>query len=163
MTAALRGHHPDSVVERVTIDMRDDAPASVHALTIEDLVEGVWKPFIRSLTAPDASQTLLHGDPHIGNTYLLADGDLGFLDWQVARRGNFSLDLGYFLQGALTTDDRRIAERQLLQEYRDALGLPARRTRPLTTARPAAMTSWPGVPSASTTLWAWNSGWGKQR
>jgi Protein of unknown function (DUF1679) len=49
----------------------------------------------------------------------------GFLDWQVARRGNFSLDLGYFLQGALTTEDRRTAERALLEEYCDALGLPA--------------------------------------
>ena len=58
--------------------------------------------------------TLLHGDPHIGNTYLLADGDIGFLDWQVLRRGNFSLDLGYFLQGAVTIDDRRVCERALI-------------------------------------------------
>ena len=43
----------------------------------------------------------------------------------MARRGNFSLDLGYFLQGALTTEDRRSAERALLEEYRGALGLPA--------------------------------------
>ena len=49
----------------------------------------------------------------------------GFLDWQVARRGNWSLDLGYFLQGALTVDDRRRSERALLEEYREALGLPA--------------------------------------
>ncbi len=103
----------------------DDAPASVHALTIDHLVEGIWKPFIRTLTAPGVPQTLLHGDPHIGNTYLLPNGDVGFLDWQVARHGNFSLDLGYFLQGALTTEDRRVAERQLLEEYRDALELPA--------------------------------------
>lgn len=102
-----------------------DAPASVHALTIDELVEGIWKPFIRTLTAPGTPVTLLHGDPHIGNTYLTPDGDLGFLDWQVARRGNFSVDLGYFLQGALVTADRRAAERDLLAEYRAALGLPA--------------------------------------
>ncbi|MGU3503155.1 phosphotransferase family protein [Mycobacterium sp. C31M] len=102
-----------------------DAPASVHALTIDELVEGIWKPFIRTLTAPGVTQTLLHGDPHIGNTYLTPVGDLGFLDWQVARRGNFSVDLGYFLQGALVTADRRAAERDLLAEYRAALGLPA--------------------------------------
>ena len=102
-----------------------DAPASVHALTIEELVEGIWKPFIRTLTAPGTAQTLLHGDPHIGNTYLTPDGDTGFLDWQVARRGNFAVDLGYFLQGALTTEDRRSAERDLLAQYRGALGLPA--------------------------------------
>ncbi|MDT5077436.1 MAG: hypothetical protein QOJ80_2073 [Mycobacterium sp.] len=101
----------------------DDAPASVHALTIDELISDVWKPYIRTLTV--GPPTLLHGDAHVGNTYLLPDGELGFLDWQVARRGNFSLDLGYFLQGALTTEDRRRHERTLLETYRDALELPA--------------------------------------
>lgn len=101
----------------------DDAPASVHALSIDALIEDVWKPYIRTLTT--STVTLLHGDAHIGNTYLVPSGDVGFLDWQVARRGNFSLDLGYFLQGALTTADRRATERDLLEEYRGALGLPA--------------------------------------
>ena len=93
------------------------------ALSIEDLIESIWKPYIATLTA--SPQTLLHGDPHIGNTYVLPDGEVGFLDWQVARRGNFSLDVGYFLQGALTIGDRRDNERELLAEYRDALALPA--------------------------------------
>ena len=101
----------------------DDAPASVHALTIASLLEDVWKPYIRTLTV--GPQTLLHGDAHIGNTYLAPTGDVGFLDWQVARRGNFSLDLGYFLQGAVTTEDRRTHERELLEVYRGELGLPA--------------------------------------
>ncbi|MET0476098.1 MAG: phosphotransferase [Mycobacterium sp.] len=101
----------------------DDAPASVHALGIDRLIDEVWKPYIRTLLT--SSVTLLHGDAHIGNTYLLPNGGVGFLDWQVARRGNFALDLGYFLQGALTTADRRDHERALLGEYRDALELPA--------------------------------------
>jgi hypothetical protein len=101
----------------------EDAPDDVMSLTITALIEDIWKPYIRSLTR--APQTLLHGDPHIGNTYLLPSGEVGFLDWQVARRGNWSLDLGYFLQGALTTEDRRSSERELLEQYRDALGLPA--------------------------------------
>lgn len=101
----------------------DDAPAEVMALTIEHLIESVWKPYITTLTA--SPQTLLHGDPHIGNSYVLPSNEVGFLDWQVARRGNFSLDVGYFLQGALTIEDRRRHERHLLSEYRDALALPA--------------------------------------
>jgi len=101
----------------------DDAPAEVMALTMERLIESIWKPYIATLTT--SPQTLLHGDPHIGNTYLLPSGEVGFLDWQVARRGNWSLDLGYFLQGALTVEDRRRSERLLLEEYRDALGLPS--------------------------------------
>jgi aminoglycoside phosphotransferase (APT) family kinase protein len=75
-------------------------------------------------TVGDGPPTLLHGDLHIGNTYVLPDDSVGFLDWQVVRRGNPSLDLGYFLQGALTTDDRRAAERDLLAVYREALELP---------------------------------------
>ena len=43
----------------------------------------------------------------------------------MVRRGNWSLDLGYFLQGALTIDERRRSERELLDEYRSALTLPA--------------------------------------
>ena len=103
----------------------DDAPASVQALAIDDLVDGIWKPFIATLTGPGVPTTLLHSDPHIGNTYLTAGGAVGFLDWQVARRGNFAVDLGYFLQGALTTADRRASERELLGEYRAHLVLPA--------------------------------------
>lgn len=99
-----------------------DAPEQVTSLTIDALIESIWKPYIRTLTA--SPQTLLHGDPHIGNTYLLPSDEVGFLDWQVARRGNWSLDLGYFLQGALTVEDRRRSERDLLEEYRGALGLP---------------------------------------
>ena len=101
----------------------DDAPGEVKSLTIDNLIDSIWKPYIRTLTA--SPQTLLHGDPHIGNTYLLPGGEVGFLDWQVARRGNFSLDLGYFLQGALTVEDRRSSERDLLEEYRRSLGLPS--------------------------------------
>lgn len=101
----------------------NDAPEEVMALTIDQLIESIWKPYIATLTT--SPQTLLHGDPHIGNTYVLPTGEVGFLDWQVARRGNFSLDVGYFLQGALTIEDRRRHERDLLAEYRGALALPA--------------------------------------
>ena len=95
----------------------------ILALSGTDLFIDIWARYIGTLTRSD--QTLLHGDPHIGNTYLLPDDDVGFLDWQMARRGNWSLDLGYFLQGALTIEDRRSGERDLLAEYRGALELPA--------------------------------------
>ena len=95
----------------------------ILALSGTDLFIDIWARYIGTLTRSD--QTLLHGDPHIGNTYLLPDDDVGFLDWQMARRGNWSLHLGYFLQGALTIEDRRSGERDLLAEYRGALELPA--------------------------------------
>jgi aminoglycoside phosphotransferase (APT) family kinase protein len=101
----------------------DTVSDEILALTGEQLFVDIWARYIGTLTR--APQTLLHGDPHIGNTYVLPDDDVGFLDWQMARRGNWSLDLGYFLQGALHIEERRRSERDLLDEYRDALTLPA--------------------------------------
>jgi hypothetical protein len=101
----------------------DTVPAEIPALSGTELFVDIWARYIGTLTT--SPQTLLHGDPHIGNTYVLPDDDVGFLDWQMARRGNWSLDLGYFLQGALTIEDRRRGERELLDEYRASLTLPA--------------------------------------
>jgi aminoglycoside phosphotransferase (APT) family kinase protein len=66
-------------------------------------------------------QTLLHGDPHPGNTYGLADGTTGFYDWQLVRSGTWAHDVGYFVISALTVADRRAHERELLAGYLDAL------------------------------------------
>lgn len=101
----------------------DTVPAEVLSMSGTEVFVDIWARYIGTLTR--SPQTLLHGDPHIGNTYVLPDDEVGFLDWQMARRGNWSLDLGYFLQGALTIEDRRSAERDLLKEYRDALNLPS--------------------------------------
>lgn len=101
----------------------DTVPAEIPALTGAELFGDIWARYITTLTT--TAPTLLHGDPHIGNTYVLPDGEVGFLDWQMVRRGNWSLDVGYFLQGALTIDDRRSAERDLIDEYRATLDLPA--------------------------------------
>ncbi len=101
----------------------DTVAPEILALSGTDLFIDIWARYIGTLTR--SAQTLLHGDPHIGNTYVLPNDEVGFLDWQMARRGNWSLDLGYFLQGALTIEDRRHGERDLLAEYRGALDLPA--------------------------------------
>ena len=66
-------------------------------------------------------QTVLHGDPHPANTYSIPGGRTGFYDWQLARTGNWSHDIGYFLAGSLAIDDRRSNERALLAEYLDVL------------------------------------------
>ena len=101
----------------------DGVPPEVQRMAGKEIMRDVWAPFIGTLA--HGGQTLLHGDPHIGNTYVLPDNGVGFLDWQVLRTGNPSLDLGYFLQGACTVEDRRAAERELVEEYRAALELPA--------------------------------------
>lgn len=65
--------------------------------------------------------TLLHGDPHPRNTYVLPDGRMGVLDWQFVRRGSWSHDVSYALIGALAPELRRAHERELLDNYRGRL------------------------------------------
>lgn len=108
-------------------------PAALRELSAEDLVGEMWARSVGSLTT--GPQTLLHGDPHIGNTYLLPDGEVGFLDWQVVRSGSWSHDVGYFLQGALTIEDRRASEVDLVEEYRASLEVPS-------DERPSAEEAW---------------------
>jgi hypothetical protein len=67
-------------------------------------------------------QTLLHGDAHLGNTYAIPGGRTGFLDWQLARTGNWSHDVGYFIVSSLGVEDRRTHDEELLAGYLDALG-----------------------------------------
>lgn len=100
----------------------DRVPAAVRALTGKQIMRDVWVPFVATLAS--GGQTLVHGDAHVGNTYIRPDDQVGFLDWQVVRRGNPSVDLGYFLQGACTVEDRRRAERELVDAYCGALDLP---------------------------------------
>src|SRR5262249_44607336 len=65
--------------------------------------------------------TLPHRDTHIGNTYLLPDGQMGFVDLQVTCRGNWSRDIGYFMISALEVEERRTREEELLRLYIDRL------------------------------------------
>lgn len=64
---------------------------------------------------------VIHGDPHIGNVYLDAGGRPCFLDWQLVQRGPWYLDVGYHLASALTVEDRRAAEHELVRHYLDRL------------------------------------------
>ena len=94
-------------------------PEEIMALGAEAAVD-LWARFVATLARGPV--TLLHADAHIGNTYALPGDEVGFLDWQVCRRGNWSQDLGYFVTGSLEIDDRRRSERQLVAAYCDELG-----------------------------------------
>ena len=52
---------------------------------------------------------------------LCCDGEAGLLDWQAVRRGHPSRELAYTLITSLTPEDRRAAQRELLDIYRRAL------------------------------------------
>jgi hypothetical protein len=86
--------------------------------TLPEIFAALWK--VQEILASEPT-TLLHGDPHIGNTYLLPDGTGGLLDWQLMVRGRWAHDLTYALTTGLDTKSRRSHERELIAYYLDEL------------------------------------------
>lgn len=74
--------------------------------------------FERNLAGP---KCLVHGDAHQGNSFLRADGERVWVDWQLARKGSPWRDVSYFLVSGLTVDERRAADRDLVEHYRQRL------------------------------------------
>lgn len=87
--------------------------------SVDELWEDVWRGQTLIRRGP---LTLLHGDPHIGNNYLLPDGRGGLLDWQLMMKGPWVHDLCYLLTTGLDTEARRRHERDLIDLYLDELG-----------------------------------------
>lgn len=78
----------------------------------------------RTLAAETGSASpwsVIHGDAHVGNLYLDGDGRPSFVDWQLVQRGPWYLDVGYHIASALTVEDRRRTERDLVRHYLDRL------------------------------------------
>jgi len=82
--------------------------------SIDALWSKLWK--VQELMEQEPT-TLLHGDPHIGNTYLLPSGKAGLLDWQLMIRGCWAHDLTYLLITGLDTEVRRKHEREFIELY----------------------------------------------
>jgi hypothetical protein len=64
---------------------------------------------------------LCHCDCHIKNTYLTADNQPRIIDWQIVTPMNWAHDVSLMMLSALTVEDRRTHERNLLRHYLDAL------------------------------------------
>jgi hypothetical protein len=60
---------------------------------------------------------LVHGDAHVGNLFLDAEGRPCLVDWQLVQRGPWYIDVGYHLGCVLPVEDRRKHERELLECY----------------------------------------------
>ncbi len=105
LEGALRDHR----------DRLSDAYAEIAAIYLDhhDALQTAWH---------EGPQTVIHGDPHIGNLYLdpRAPGGsprVGFLDWGIVNVNTPMRDVGYFLTMSLSVDDRRTHERDLLRHY----------------------------------------------
>lgn len=66
-------------------------------------------------------QTFVHSDVHLKNWYITASGAMALTDWQCASTGHWGRDFGYAIATALTVEDRRAWERDLLTMYLDEL------------------------------------------
>jgi hypothetical protein len=68
-------------------------------------------------------RSLLHGDPHSGNTYhpVGDETDVRFLDWQIVHVGSVFHDVAYFVVGMLSVEDRRRHEWEVVEHYLKAL------------------------------------------
>jgi hypothetical protein len=64
---------------------------------------------------------LVHGDAHQGNSFLRSGGERVWVDWQLVRKGSPWRDVSYFIIGALTVEERRTADRDLVEHYRQRL------------------------------------------
>jgi hypothetical protein len=65
--------------------------------------------------------SVIHGDTHIANVFLDADGRPSFVDWQLVQRGPWYLDVAYHIASTLAVEDRRRTERDLVRHYLDQL------------------------------------------
>lgn len=82
----------------------------------------IWPATLASVEAHERLPlTLAHGDVHLKNWYVAASGEMGLSDWQCATRGHWGRDVTYTIATALTVEDRRAWERELLRFYLDRL------------------------------------------
>lgn len=113
----LAGFHLEESCDRGFVAAENVIPASLFARKDE-----VWPATMDALEQQkDLPLALCHGDVHLKNWYIRHDGRTGLGDWGVAHRGHFSRDLVYTISTALTVENRRAWERELVELYLDRL------------------------------------------
>jgi hypothetical protein len=92
-------------------DRLSDAFVDIAELYIahHDELQGLWH---------EGPHTIIHGDVHIGNLFM--DGSrVGFLDWGIINVNTPMRDISYLMTMAMSIDDRRRNERDLIRFYLD--------------------------------------------
>jgi Ecdysteroid kinase-like family len=102
-----------------------DVVQQPHAGAIPQMFQrpDVIAPAMTRLRALDdaAANCVIHGDAHLGNFFLDADGQPCMADFQCVQRGHFTHDVAMFIASSLDVLDRRRHERELVQTYLTAL------------------------------------------
>jgi aminoglycoside phosphotransferase (APT) family kinase protein len=108
----------ESGVRKAFHEARDVLPASIYA-TGED---GMWDRMMLSVARhAEFPRTITHGDVHLKNWYVAGNGEMGLSDWQCSNAGHWSRDLIYTIATALTIEDRRKWDRDLIAYYLEEL------------------------------------------
>jgi thiamine kinase-like enzyme len=82
----------------------------------------VWSKTVRAAQRHgELPLTITHGDVHLKNWYITQGGRMGLSDWQVTSKGHWSRDFAYTISTALTVEQRRDWEKDLLRYYLDRL------------------------------------------
>jgi hypothetical protein len=78
----------------------------------------IWPATEKCVTLHDRlPRTLVHCDVHLANWYIAQNGNMGLTDWQAVSIGHWSRDYIYATGTALTIEDRRKWEKDLLRLY----------------------------------------------
>ena len=115
-STALLARLPHRYDDIVDADFRR-AASLLH--TRRDDVAVVWRSLPQSLS-PASGRCPQHGDTHRGNLGF-DDTSVTLFDWQVAGQGPAYKDLAYFVATSLAPEVRRSIERDLVQEYVEAV------------------------------------------
>lgn len=83
----------------------------------------VWPATLKTVAYHnDLPRTYVHSDVHLKNWYITRDGGrMGVGDWQCGCLGHVSRDLSYAIATAVTIEQRRLWEEDLLKYYLDRL------------------------------------------
>jgi hypothetical protein len=86
--------------------------------------EEIWGATVAAVEELDHEPiTLGHGDVHLKNWYVAGNGEMGLTDWQCAGRSHWGRDFAYAIATALTVEDRRAWEKDLLAYYVEQLAV----------------------------------------
>ena len=82
----------------------------------------IWPATVAAIEQLDRlPNTLAHGDVHLKNWYIAGNGQMGLSDWQCAARAHWGRDFAYAMSTALTIENRRAWEHDLLKYYLEEL------------------------------------------
>jgi len=103
----------EQACQRGFIEARDVIPPALFVREAE-----IWPATLDAIALHGKlPRMLLHSDVHLKNWYIAAPDRMGLNDWQCSCKGHWSRDLSYCISSALTVEQRRDWERDLLAYY----------------------------------------------